>query len=95
MLEIGAQIRKGQPGACEFGVCDNRVAYVDFLASVKDFGKDIGSYKAEAFRTANPCLDIRHKENFSGNRRGKDRCYELPYWGNFKEVLNDLCVLHN
>lgn len=83
MLEMGALIRKGQPGACEFGVCDDRVAYVDYLASMKDFGKEIGSYRAEAFRTVNPNLDIRHKNNFSGNRRGRSRCYEIPYWGKF------------
>lgn len=84
MLESGAIIQKGQPGACEYGVCDNRKAYVDYLASLKDLGKDIGSYKAEAFRTINPNLDIRHGGNFSGNRRARNRCYEIPYWGRFK-----------
>lgn len=85
MLEIGSKIKKGQPGACEFGVCDNRVAFVDFLASMKDFGKEIGSYRAEGFRTSNPNLDIRHGQNFSGNRRARNRCYTIPFWGNFKE----------
>ncbi len=88
MLESGALIRKGQPGACEFGVCDNRKAFIAYIASLKDFGKEIGSYRAEAFRTQIPCLDIRHGNNFSGNRRARDRRYELPYWGKFKGVLN-------
>ncbi len=89
MIESGAMIQKGQPGACEFGVCDNRKAFVDYLASLKDFGKDIGSYRAEGFRTVNPNIDIRHGGNFSGSRRGRNRCYSIPYWGEFKKVMEE------
>jgi hypothetical protein len=106
MIEAGGMIRKGQPGACEFGVCtpqeafvndisvcefgvcDHRVEYLRYLASLKDFGKDIGLRRAIAFRTQIPCLDIRHGNNFSGNRHGNQKCYSIPYWGTFKEVLN-------
>lgn len=86
MIEAGAEIAKGQPGACEFGVCDNRQAYTDFIKVLKDFGKEVGCYRAAAFRTITPQLDIRHRSNFSGMRRGKDRRYDLDYWGDFKKV---------
>jgi hypothetical protein len=88
ILNSGAQIQKGQPGACELGVCDNRKAYVDYmayLASIKDLGKDIGSYRAEGFRTKLPNIDIRHGKNFTGNRRASVKCETLPYWGRFRE----------
>jgi hypothetical protein len=41
----------------------------------------------ERFSTKNPNLDIRHKTNFTGPKRGKKRCYELPYWGKFKDII--------
>jgi len=91
MLEHSAGIRRGQPGACEPGVCDNRKAFVDakkeMLASQKDVGKDRHDYRAAPFRTINPNLDIRHKTNFSGGRRAKDRRYSLPPWGGFHSVM--------
>lgn len=87
ILKSGIIIRKGQLGACEFGVCENHKAYVDYIASQKDFGKDIGQYKAVAFGTELPCLDIRHGKNFTGNRKADKRCYELPYWGEFENIL--------
>ncbi len=88
ILKSGIIIRKGQLGACEYGVCDNRKAYLNYKASQKDLGKDIALYKACAFRTEIPCLDVRHGRNFSGNRRARNRCYEIPYWGKWKEITN-------
>ena len=45
-------------------------------------------YKGENFRTKIPNVDIRHEHNFTKNRRGPKRKYELPYWGRMKDVLN-------
>ena len=87
ILKSGIIIRKGQLGACEYGVCENKKAYVDYKASMKDLGKDVGSYKAVSFRTELPNVDIRHGGNFSGNRKANNRCYELPHWGKWKEEL--------
>lgn len=39
------------------------------------------------FRTTHPNIDIRHGGNFTGPRRGKHRCYELPYWGRIGDFL--------
>jgi hypothetical protein len=36
-----------------------------------------------------PNLDIRHGSNFTGPKRGKDRCYELLYWGKFDDVIGE------
>ena len=82
ILEAGIIIRKGQLGACEYGVCENEKAYVDYKATIKDLGKD--THKAVAFRTEIPNIDIRHGKNFTGNRKAGNRCYELPYWGKFQ-----------
>ena len=72
---------------CEPGVCDNRAEYIAALNEFKDLGKEIGRWKAEAFRTHLPNLDIRHDRNFSGGRKGKEMCYELSYWGDGAELL--------
>lgn len=45
-------------------------------------------YKAIPFQNKGINLDIRHGTNFTGPRRGKNRCYELPYWGKFTDVMN-------
>jgi hypothetical protein len=45
------------------------------------------SYKSEAFKTEQPNIDIRHDTNFTGAKRGKQRCYSLPYWGDFRKLM--------
>lgn len=96
MIETGFEIRKGQPGACEPGVCDDRKAFIKAKekwewAKFKDVGKE-DKWTALGFRTLNPNLDIRHGNNFSGARRANDRCYSLPYWGEFKKVIEEYYV---
>jgi len=97
MLETGFEVRKGQPGACEPGVCDNREAFVKAKekwdkehgkvdSRYKDVGKE-DKWTAKGFATVLPNLDIRHGKNFSGGRRAKNDKKELPYWGNFKEYF--------
>jgi hypothetical protein len=100
MLETGFEIRKGQPGACEPGVCDDRAAFVEakekwiektYLDKCKENPghKDVGkeTFSARAFRTVLPNLDIRHGMNFSGGRRARETAMTLPYWGNFKDYM--------
>lgn len=45
-------------------------------------------FEGREFKTKIPTLDIRHGDNFSGPRRGKKRCFNLPPWGTLQEVLN-------
>jgi hypothetical protein len=47
----------------------------------------IADFKGENFRTIKPNIDIRHQDNFTKNRRGKKRTYELPYWGKVGDVI--------
>jgi hypothetical protein len=85
LLEAGYTLIKGAAGACEPGCLDDQA----FLAPAnKDLGKDIMKWKAERFSTKLPNLDIRHGKNFSGGRKGKDGCYTLPYWGEFKQIMD-------
>lgn len=71
---------------CEPGVDATKQEYVAALAEFKDLGKELGRWKAEAFRTQLPNLDIRHGGNFSGGRRGQEKAWELPYWGKWEDV---------
>jgi len=74
---------------CEPGVCDDRVEYLAALARFKDLGKECGRWHAEAFRTVQPNLDVRHRSNFSGRRRGRHPCRYLPYWGTLEDVQHE------
>jgi hypothetical protein len=47
----------------------------------------VTKYTSEFFRTETPNLDIRHNSNFTGPKRGKERCYNLPYWGQFGALI--------
>jgi hypothetical protein len=100
LLEKGFLISKGLTGAGEPGVVDNK-AVVDLetarrLASCGravqlqgHIGNYLKQYTCSTFKTVIPNIDIRHNSNFTGARRGKDRCYELPYWGKFEDVINN------
>ncbi len=48
----------------------------------------ITTYNAEEWKSVSPNLDIRHGQNFTGQRRGRRRTWDLPPWGNFETVMN-------
>ena len=97
LLENGYVMAKGLAGAGEPGVVDAKALVKAQNAAVS--GKPIQlqrylhgcftEYKSEVFKTELPNLDIRHGGNFTGPKRGKERTYDLPYWGNFKEVMGN------
>ena len=83
-------------GAGEFGVMTMRMIHkakriaksgqsFQLQRYLKNF---LAKQKAEAFKTTLPNLDIRHSTNFTGPKRGKHRCYSVPYWGKFEELIN-------
>lgn len=41
----------------------------------------------ETFDTKIPSLDVRHGGNFTGPRRGRQRTYNVPYWGKFTDMV--------
>jgi hypothetical protein len=94
LLDMGLKVDKGLHWYGEPGQTSEqfRRAFVEassgrptqLQAYLKDY---ITKYDTEYFRTVQPNLDIRHGSNFTGPKRGKDRRYELPYWGKFAEVM--------
>jgi hypothetical protein len=50
--------------------------------------KYITTYNAKDWETVVPNLDIRHEQNFTGQRRGTNRTWDLPPWGKFNDVIN-------
>jgi hypothetical protein len=90
LFEQGA---KGIANAGEPGVCKELTAAYNLAKSgshahlVGYMEKHITKFNADTFRTVNPNLDIRHSSNFTGPKRGKNRCFSLPYWGEFKDIM--------
>jgi len=48
--------------------------------------KYINDYSGVNFKTKNPNIDIRHKDNLTKNRRGYKRRFKIPYWGTMKDI---------
>lgn len=97
LIERGLTIKKGMHWHGEPGIGVN--ANGDFVKAaiaaesgrpmqLQRYLKDyLTKYLCEGFQTELPNIDIRHDSNFTGPKRGKDRCYSLPYWGEFKTIM--------
>lgn len=100
LIERGLMIKKGmhwygEPG---IGVAANN----DFVkaAQAAESGRPVQPqrylkdyltrYRIDSFVTDLPNIDIRHGSNFTGPKRGKERTYEIPYWGRFKNLMRDV-----
>jgi hypothetical protein len=94
LLDMGLKVDKGLHFYGEPGVMLDqlRSAFVEassgrpiqLQARLKEY---VSKYRTEFFRSEQPSLDIRHGGNFSGPKRGKSRCYDLPPWGKFVDVM--------
>lgn len=51
---------------------------------IKDY---ITGYQARDFKTRIPNVDIRHENNFTGQRRGNWRRFSLDPWGTMEDIL--------
>jgi hypothetical protein len=93
LLEMGLKVEKGMRWYGEPGlVADTYRAFISASSGrpvqlQSYLEKYTTKYKSEIFRTEIPNLDIRHGSNFTGAKRGKQRTYELPYWGKFEELI--------
>ena len=97
LIDNGLNVAQGLRFYGEPGVKSKQfeIAYVEassgrstqLQAYLKDY---VTKYTSKFFRTEIPNLDIRHSSNFSGPKRGKHRCYEIPYWGRFEDVINGM-----
>jgi hypothetical protein len=88
--DFNKQLMHAEPGICSERELetvrkrarDGKASYLHIY--LKDY---LEKFKKDTFETKVPILDIRHRSNFSGPRRGGRRRYLLPYWGEFKEVM--------
>jgi len=95
LIENGLNVAQGLRFYGEPGVKSRQfeIAYVEassgrstqLQAYLKDY---VTKYTSKFFRTEIPNLDIRHHTNFTGNKRGKNRCFYLEPWGRFEDVIN-------
>jgi hypothetical protein len=86
-LEEGWAIRKGQRGACEPGVQDDKAfikRHDDGISLSLTWAR---KWKSSTFQTEISNIDIRNGQNLTGWRRGSNNTYNIPYWGKFKEVM--------
>ena len=93
LIEAGFKIKRGMRWFGEPGVIEGKLKKAAIEAGsgrptqLQRYLKDyITRYDHKIFRTNIPNVDIRHGTNFTGPKRGKKRCYELPYWGRFEEI---------
>jgi hypothetical protein len=93
LLEMGLKVARGLHWHGEPGAISEQFkkAYAKATSGkptqLQTYLKDyVNGYRSVFFATINPSLDIRHSSNFTGAKRGKRRCYELPYWGKWEEL---------
>lgn len=80
--------RIGEPGTASYPKT-MRLASRKELQHLKTAIKDyITGYQAVDFKTALPNVDIRHGQNFTGQRRGNHRRYALDPWGTAAEIFH-------
>jgi len=95
LLMMGLKVSKGMKWYGEPGlVSDTYKVFVEADSGRSSqlqryLKKYVSEYKSKSFKTEKPNIDIRHGKNFTGPKRGKKRCYELPYWGNFLKLYNE------
>jgi len=97
LLDGATRLTREMVGIGEFGVTNERMVRkaqeaarsgkpIQIQRYIKDY---LEKYTSDTFKTINPNLDIRHGSNFTGPKRGKNRTYDLPYWGKFKDIINE------
>ena len=81
--------RIGEPGTASYPKT-MRLASRKELQHLKSAIKDyITGYQAVDFKTKVPNIDIRHGQNFTGQRRGNYRRYSLDPWGTIKDIFGN------
>lgn len=76
----------GEPGTLLYERAMKITQKVKSIRSVvKEF---LNGCQAKTFHTKIPNIDIRHGTNFTGQRRGKNRTFNLEPWGTMNDILN-------
>lgn len=87
ILKHGWEIRKGQSGACEPGVNDDKAFIRRHDDGIPISLRWANDWKYETYFSEYPNIDIRNGQNLTGWRRGNRTTFDLPYWGKFAEVM--------
>jgi hypothetical protein len=78
----------GEPGVCKDLELAYKLATSGSHAHLAGYmEKHLTKFSADTFKTVAPNLDIRHGSNFTGPKRGKNRTYDLPFWGKFEDIM--------
>jgi hypothetical protein len=81
--------RIGEAGAMDYDHA-MRLAVGKSLEPMREvLKKYISDYIGKNFNTELPNVDIRHRNNYTKNRRGTKRCYEIPHWGTMADIFKD------
>lgn len=79
--------RIGEAGAMNYDHA-MRLATGKSVVHIREKLKDyIKKYEGKNWNTKIPNIDIRHDHNFTKNRRGSKRTYQLPYWGTMQDIF--------
>lgn len=80
--------RIGEPGAMNYHHA-MRLSRGHSIAHIREkLQKFIANYIGINWLTKIPNIDVRHNDNFTGNRRGSHRKIKLVPWGTIDEVFN-------
>lgn len=77
----------GEPGAADYTRTMRLAKYKSMRPVRISLKRYITEHSARDFATIIPNIDIRHGDNFTGQRRGKKRRFELEPWGRLECVL--------
>jgi hypothetical protein len=77
----------GEPGTADFTRTMRLSKYKSLRPIQISLKRYITEHSARDFRTVVPNIDIRHGGNFTGQRRGKKRRFELEPWGAIENIL--------
>ena len=85
LLEEGLEIKHGYRWYGEPGLFADKYREYFKRSGISEelknkFLRHISKFKSSFFTTEDPNVDIRHNSNFTGKKKGRDTCLEIPYW---------------
>jgi len=87
--------RIGEAGAMDYKHA-MRLATGDSVSHIREaLKKYINRYKGYNWNSTLPNVDIRHNMNFTKNRRGVHRRYDIPHWGTMENIFNERVINTN
>lgn len=80
--------RLGEPGIYSVGRVRELFEKYGFMHKWPEAEHYATTHTAKLFKTKIPNIDIRHNDNLTGARRGKQRRWVLEPWGSMEDILN-------